>query len=411
MEFSETLRMSLRAIRSHRVRSSLSTVGVVIGVAAVITLVTLGTSLRVDILREFTGGHAPNMYVWAGPPGGQPGFGAQPVFTAHDIARLRGIDGVATVVPRGVLPVIALTHGEQTVSQNGIVATTPDQFRTRTFARGESFEQGKREVVLNPAAARLFDDRLSVGDRIGIRTADGGTETARVAGVLKRSSGNGQFDSGGSLPQVYVPTNPFYGSTVESPTQGTTQRVYPLVTVVAENHGTIPESKRAVKAYLRSNSDAARLTPDEYAIRVRTDRDLVNRVKDVLTTLTTFITSIAVISLVVAAIGIANIMLVSVTERTREIGIMKAVGAQNRDVLQVFLMQAVLLGVIGSVFGVALGALGGYAATQYVGLPLVFAYEVVPVAIGVGLLVGVVTGLYPAWNAARVDPIDALRYE
>ena len=127
--------------------------------------------------------------------------------------------------------------------------------------------------------------------------------------------------------------------------------------------------------------------------------------------LTTFITSIAVISLVVGAIGIANIMLVSVTERTREIGIMKAVGAQNRDVLPVFLTQAVLLGIIGSVFGVALGALAGYAATRYVGLPLVFAYEAVPVAIGVGLLVGVVTGLYPAWNAARVDPIDALRYE
>ncbi|WP_342764547.1 FtsX-like permease family protein [Haladaptatus sp. R4] len=101
----------------------------------------------------------------------------------------------------------------------------------------------------------------------------------------------------------------------------------------------------------------------------------------------------------------------SVTERTREIGIMKAVGAGNRDVLQLFLMQAVLLGVVGSIFGVALGAVGGYIATQYVGLPLVFAYEVVPLAIGVGILVGMVTGLYPAWNAARVDPIDALRYE
>ncbi|MFH5843380.1 ABC transporter permease [Haladaptatus sp. CMAA 1909] len=411
MEFSETLRMSIREIRSHRVRSSLSALGVVIGIAAVITLVTLGTSLRVEILQEFTGGHAPNVYVWAGPPGGQPGTGAQPVFTAHDIAHLRGLDGVAAVVPRGVLPVIALAHDGQTVSQNGIVATTPDQFRTREFAHGESFEQGKRQVVLNPAAARLFDDDLSVGDRIGIRTADGTTVHARVAGILARSSGNGQFDSGGSLPQVYVPTRPFYGSTVESPTRGTAQRVYPLVTVVAENHERIPESKRAVKSYLRSNSDAARLTPDEYDIRVRTDRDLVNRVRDVLTTLTTFITSIAVISLVVAAIGIANIMLVSVTERTREIGIMKAVGAQNRDVLQLFLTQAVLLGIIGSVFGVAIGALAGYAATRYVGLPLVFAYEAVPVAIGVGLLVGVVTGLYPAWNAARVDPIDALRYE
>ncbi|MGA9402079.1 ABC transporter permease [Haladaptatus sp.] len=411
MEFRETLRMSLRAIRSHRVRSSLSAFGVVIGIAAVITLVTLGTSLRVDILHEFTGGHAPNVYVWAGPPGGQAGFGAQPVFTAHDVDRLRHIDGVATVVPRGILPVIALSHGGQTVSQNQIVATTPAQFRTRKFAHGESFRQGKREVVVNPAAATMFDDTLRVGDTVEIRTSDGSTVRARVVGVLRHSNGNGQFDSGGSLPQVYVPTRPFYSSTVKSPTQGTDERVYPLLTVVAKNHATIPESKRAVKAYLHSSSDAVQLTPDKYAIRVRTDQDLVNRLKDVLTTLTTFITSIAVISLVVAAIGIANIMLVSVTERTREIGIMKAVGAQNRDVLQLFLMQAVLLGVVGSIFGVALGAVGGYVATQYVGLPLVFAYEVVPLAIGVGILVGMITGLYPAWNAARVDPIDALRYE
>ncbi|WP_458207773.1 ABC transporter permease [Haladaptatus sp. NG-SE-30] len=411
MEFGETLRMSLRAIRGHRVRSSLSAFGVVIGVAAVITLVTLGTSLRAEILSQVAGDQTPNMYVWVGPSGGQPGAGAQSVFTQHDIARLRRIDGVASVVPQGIVPVVALAHQGETVSQNNVVATTPAQFDDQQFAVGGAFEQGKREVVLNPLAARLFNDTATVGDRVSIRMVDGTTVDARVAGVLNSSDGTDQFEGGSARPRIYVPTRPFYSSTVESPTQGTEQHVYPLLTVVAENHGTIPETKAAVQSYLDSNSDATRLAPDEYAVRVQTDRDLVNRVKDLLTTLTTFVTSIAVVSLVVAALGIANIMLVSVTERTKEIGIMKAVGAQKRDVLQLFLTQAILLGIIGSIFGVILGAMGGYLATDYVGLPLVFAVEVVPVAIAVGLVVGVVTGLYPAWSAARVDPIDALRYE
>ncbi|WP_227356797.1 ABC transporter permease [Haladaptatus salinisoli] len=410
MEFGESLRMSLRAIRGHRVRSSLSAFGVVIGVAAVITLVTLGTSLRAEILSQFAGDRAPNMFVWVGPPGGGPGFGAQAAFTQHDIAGLRRLDGVAAVVPQGVVPVVALAHGGETVSQNDVVATTPAQFRNREFAAGGPFEQGKREVVLNPLAARLFEDGVTVGDRVSIRTASGETVSARVVGVLDGSGGTGRFDDG-ALPRAYVPTRPFYDSTVESPTQGTEQRVYPLLTVVAESHGEVPETKEKVRSYLRSDSDAARLAPDDYGVHVRTDRDLVRRVEELLTTLTTFVTSIAVVSLVVAALGIANVMLVSVTERTREIGIMKAVGAQKRDVLQLFLTQAILLGVIGSVFGVAVGAVGGYLATDYVGLPLVFAAEVVPVAIAVGLVVGMVTGLYPAWSAARVDPIDALRYE
>jgi len=100
-----------------------------------------------------------------------------------------------------------------------------------------------------------------------------------------------------------------------------------------------------------------------------------------------------------------------VTERTQEIGIMKAVGAQNRDVLQLFLLEAVLLGVFGAVAGVPVGILGAYAAAEYVGLSLVFPLEWFGIAVAVGLLVGVVAGLYPAWNAARTDPIDALRYE
>ncbi|MFC7082107.1 ABC transporter permease [Halorussus caseinilyticus] len=104
-------------------------------------------------------------------------------------------------------------------------------------------------------------------------------------------------------------------------------------------------------------------------------------------------------------------MLVSVTERTKEIGIMKAVGAQNRDVLQLFLLEAVLLGTFGSILGIPVGVGGAYLAGQYIGLSLVLPFEWFAIAVAVGVLVGVVAGLYPAWSAAKTDPIDALRYE
>ncbi|WP_433632376.1 ABC transporter permease [Halomicrococcus sp. NG-SE-24] len=411
MDPAETLRMSLRAIGSHRIRSSLSAFGIVIGIAAVVTLATLGTSLQADIVSQVAGDSAPNMYAWAGQSNGQPGASAQPVFTSHDVTAIRSLDGVADVVPRGFVATASVTYRGNTVSQSNVVATTPAKFDGQEFAAGGPFEQGSRQVVLNPLAARMFDRTASVGDRVTVRLSDGRRVEATVAGVLNSSQGTDQFEGQSSVPRVYVPTDPFYGQTVESPSQGVDQRVYPLLTVVAEDHEDVPAAKRQVRRYLRRNSDAATLRPDAYSFHVRTDEDLVEQVREILNTLTTFVTSIAVVSLVVASLGIANVMLVSVTERTREIGIMKAVGAQNSDVLQLFLLEAVLLGVFGSLFGVALGALGGYLATEYVGLPLVFAVEWVPIAVVVGIGVGVVTGLYPAWSAARVDPIDALRYE
>ncbi|MFC7115131.1 ABC transporter permease [Natronoarchaeum sp. GCM10025703] len=144
---------------------------------------------------------------------------------------------------------------------------------------------------------------------------------------------------------------------------------------------------------------------------MQTNEQFVEQIQNVLNTFTGFITGIAVISLVVGAIGIANIMLVSVTERTREIGIMKAVGFQNRDILQLFLVEAVILGLIGSVVGILVGILGGYAVTRVLDLPFTFPLEWAVIAVVVGIVVGVVAGLYPAWDGARTDPIEALRYE
>jgi putative ABC transport system permease protein len=413
MEFAESLRLSLRSIRGHKLRSALTTLGVVIGVAAVITFVTLGTSLRADVLGQVGGERQPNVYVWAGPEGenGGPGAGAQPVFTTHDVDQLREIQGVESVVPRGVVPTAAISAGNDTVAQRQVIATSPAYFDPGDFAGGRSFRQGSREVVLNEQAANLFDGLVIVGQNVTIRLASGRSIEAEVVGLLNGSTAGGPFEGLESQPLVFVPTDSFYETTIERPATGESQRVYPTLTVVAEDFAAVPETKAGVRAYLTNESDAAQLVPDDYAFSVETDQDLVDQLKELLNTLTNFVTGIAVISLVVGSIGIANIMLVSVTERTKEIGIMKAVGAQNRDVLQLFLLEAVLLGVLGAVVGIPVGILGAYAAAQYIGLSLVLPYEWFAIAVVVGVLVGVVAGIYPAWSAAKTDPIDALRYE
>jgi putative ABC transport system permease protein len=412
MDAAESLRLSWRAIRSHKLRSALTVLGVVIGVGAVITFVTLGASLQADILSQVGGERSPNVYVWAGPEGenGGPGAGAQPVFTERDLDELRALSGVSAVVPRGIVPTAAITSGGDTVAQRQVIATSPASFDSASFVAGRPFRTGEREVVLNERAARLFETQPTVGDEVTLRLASGESADAEVVGLLNASAG-GPFAGLDGQPLVFVPTDPFYGTTVESPTSGETQRVYPTVTVVAEDFGAVADAQSGVQAYLDNRSDAAALVPDDYAFSVRTDQDLVDQIEELLSTLTDFVTGIAVISLVVGSIGIANMMLVSVTERTQEIGIMKAVGAQKRDVLQLFLLEAVLLGVFGAVAGVPVGILGAYAAAEYVGLSLVFPLEWFGIAVAVGLLVGVVAGLYPAWNAARTDPIDALRYE
>ncbi|MFC6726871.1 ABC transporter permease, partial [Halobium palmae] len=165
-------------------------------------------------------------------------------------------------------------------------------------------------------------------------------------------------------PRFYLPARPFYRTTVESPSQGVDQRAYPQLTVVADTQR-VEAAKAGVRAYLTEESDARQLLPEGIGVSVRSSGDIVERVQSVITRVTRFVTGVAVISLVVGAFGIANVMLVSVTERTNEIGIMKAVGATNRDTMQLFLTEAGLLGTLGAVLGVPLGLAVGYGAADY----------------------------------------------
>ncbi len=414
MNLLESVRMSWRAIRDHPLRSVLTTLGIVIGIAAVITFVTLGTSLQAAIIGDVAGGTSPEMTATAGPPsqdgpGGPDSDSAVPVFTERDLGEMRNLSNVQRVVPRGTVQTAALARGDQRVAWQRVTATTPAGIEDREYASGRPFRQGAPEVVVNDPAARLFSPNLSVGDTLVVELGRNRSVEATVVGVVNATASG--FGPPGADTEVIVPTDPFYDTTVESPATGTTQRAYPEVTVLATDFDAVDGVEADVEDYLEADSDARLLKPGSYEFSVQTNEQLVEQIRGILDTLTGFITGIAVLSLLVGSIGIANIMLVSVTERTREIGIMKAVGAQNRDVLQLFLVESVILGVIGAVVGTGLGVAGGYAAAEFIGFPVVYPFEWFAIAVGVGIVVGVLAGLYPAWNAARVDPIEALRRE
>ncbi|MGA9400096.1 ABC transporter permease [Haladaptatus sp.] len=420
MNVLESIRISWRNIREHKLRSTLTTLGVIIGVAAVITFVTLGASLQADIVNTVAGGNAATMYVSAQSPSqnGIPNFGGtggQTIFTEHDVGGIRSLDGVEAAVPESGVAASTVAYNGSTVGRQWVVVTSPPYFdvKNQRFISGGSFQNGKREVVLNKPAARMFGDgNVSVGDSITVtRAANGEQINATVTGIVKPSGDSTLGLDSGPTPRIFAPTDPFYQRTVYSPAAKQNQRVYGRILVLANDPARVDAVQGRVYTYLGEHSDAKQLKSNNYKFKVTTQEELVNQVKRVSDTFTAYISGIALISLIVGAIGIANIMLVSVTERTREIGIMKAVGAQSADVLQLFLFEAILLGMFGSALGALVGYLGGYVAAQLIGLPLTFRVEWFGIAVVVGVFVGIVAGIYPAWDASHTNPIDALRYE
>jgi len=405
----QTLRIAWRALRRNVLRSFLTMLGVIIGVAAVIAMVAIGEGAKFRVQQVFSSRGSNLILILAGATssgGARGGFGSLPTLTWEDLQAIRNeVPGVrqAAAVTRGIMPVSSEDQNWTTV----VVGTDPEYFGLRNwrvlygnlFTQVEQEGQAKVAILGQTVAGRLFGaGDAALGQTIRIRNVP-----FRVIGVLDRKGqspmGEDQDDA------VTIP-----GNTFQSKIQGGLQKYIRGVilagAVAAED---TPRLETRIQALLRERH---RLQPgQENDFSTRNLTELAGAQEQGTRTLTALLASIAGVSLLVGGIGIMNIMLVSVTERTREIGLRMAVGARPSDILAQFLVEALVLSVAGGLIGVALGIGTADRLAARFEWPLLVQPGMVLLAVGFSALVGVGFGLYPAYKASRLDPIEALRYE
>jgi putative ABC transport system permease protein len=409
MTLLQTLRTAWRALRLNAMRSFLTMLGVIIGVMAVIAMVAIGEGAKFRVEQTFAGMGANLILVRSGATtsgGARGGYGSLPTLTWDDLRAIRTeLTAVryASAVTRSVTPVSSEAQNWTTV----IIGVNAEYFALRSWkARsGQPFtaveEDGaaKVAVVGQTVVDSLFGPGADpVGQSLRIRNIP-----FEIVGMLE---GKGQSPMGDDQDDaVYIPASTFQ-SKIEG---GLQQFIRGVIVVSAVSSEATGRAERQIQALLRERHRIAPEAENDFSTRNLTD--LANASQESTRALTALLASIAAVSLLVGGIGIMNIMLVSVTERTREIGLRMAVGARPRDILAQFLVEALALSLAGGVIGVALGLAVAERLAARFGWPLLIRADMVILAMVFAALVGVVFGLYPAYRASRLNPIEALRYE
>ena len=392
----ELLRLALSRLRTNRLRAALTMLGVIIGVASVVALVGVGqgtTSRITDDLASL----GTNLLTVSPTEQSQDGSTSLSLEDASAIADVPGVAGVAPEVSTSQ-EVSAATESTTTT----IVGTTsayPD-VRAYTVWQGSrltpvSVEHELRVAVLGKSVA----DDLGLGeDAIGTPISIGGIGFT-VIGILQPKGGSGFQDPDDQVLVPVAAVQKYFvgGDSVRS------------IGVSVASDADMDTTNARITALLRARHDLALTDDDDFEIFDQTQ--LLAAASSISGTLTLLLGGIASISLVVGGIGIMNIMLVSVRERTREIGIRKAIGARGLDILAQFLVEALTLSLLGGLLGVALGLGVSALIAQVAGWSFAFTPTTLIAAVASSLLVGVVFGVWPARQAARLDPIAALRYE
>jgi putative ABC transport system permease protein len=403
-----TFRLALRALLRNKMRSFLTMLGIIIGVSAVIAMVAIGEGAKAQVEKQFAAMGTSLLIVMSGSSsagGARGGFGSQPTLTWDDLKAIQTeVSSVrsAAAVLRSSASLISEDQNWTTTVQG----TTPEYFEIRTWsvANGSGITQsdvegGTKVIVLGQTVgSRLFGSGDPVGQVVRIKNTP-----FQVVGVLqaKGQSPTGQdYDDG-----AFVPVTTF-----QSKIQGGLQKyLNGTIFVSALSAADTARAQTAVTNLLRDRHRVPNGTDDDFSIRNLTE--IAGAQQEGTKTMTTLLLSIALVSLLVGGIGIMNIMLVSVTERTREIGVRMAVGAKPHHILAQFLVEALTLSLLGGLLGVAIGVAGGARLASTFGWPILVRPDIVVVSVVFSGLVGVGFGLYPARKASLLDPIEALRYE
>ena len=405
MKITDNLKVAFGALRSNPMRSFLTALGVVIGVTAVIMMVSIGEGARALITNQIRGLGSNLLMITSGRM--QQGRDENRRGTA-------GAFGSGISLDNDVVPIIAAcpsiqnvapeAGGNQTVStgtssvQTSVIGTTPAYpvIRNLTMAGGSFFtdleEQAARKVAVlgNDVVTQLFPDQDPIGQSIKI-----GHVKFTVIGTLA-TKGQSGFMSNDDV--VYIPL-----LTAQRRLQG--NRRLRMIYAQARSEDVMDQAAAEVDAALLAYLE------DENAYMVSNQADTLSTAQQMTTTLTLLLAGIAGISLLVGGIGIMNIMLVSVTERIREIGIRKAIGAREEEILGQFLLEAATLSLLGGVIGIILGFVGAAVLAKVLSFPTSISTTATVLAFCISLAIGLFFGVYPARKASQLDPIVALRHE
>lgn len=399
MSLLEALRGALFSLRTNKLRTGLTMLGIIIGIAAVIAVVTIGLGGKAAIMQEMEK-NGINLFVLYTKSAGQTDQAVENSLTIQDGESLsRALPQVKTLLPTSV------EYTELEVNQKRssamIAGTTPEfaDLRRREIAKGrffseEEFSADRRVVVIDQTLSEtLFGAGNPLGQQVIIQNVP-----CRVIGVLaKDKSAFAQFDVGPKNAYAYIPWGSWsdiFQSTQVDQLEGATYQETDL-------EGAISSAKRLL--------NVRHGTTNQY--EVFNVQQLVQSASQITRILTIFIVMVAGISLLVGGIGIMNIMLVSVTERTREIGLRKAVGAKERDILTQFLLEAVVLSLLGGIVGIALGVGSAQLVAYLLQWPPLLSGWAILFAVTFSIGVGLFFGFYPALKAAKLEPITALHYE
>lgn len=440
MELREAVQLSWTNIKGHKLRNFLAVLSVTIGIAAVIAVVTMSMGFQGMLLDVLTKDMLRANMISVVVEGSQSLFGMDRVFSERDVERVRQMEGVKAADVFSSVSGNPLKYEGRLLPGN-VRITTSQEIIPLDSGR---FVQGPGEVVIGVEPARTICERVItqelganadkeeikkhcehpgrtpdiaqkiLGRKVELKYIDREkkvhTEELQIVGIVKES----QFISG----RVSYVSIDYQGFT--ETIDGQEVAVFTGIVVSVADIGQLSSVAQELKEYFDSyESDARKLLGDEKKVEINTLQEIIDEIKKEFAQFTTWIGAVAVVALLVGMIGVMNIMLITVKERTREIGVMKATGATQGGVLKLFLTESIFICVIGAILGIAAGI--GLAELfnrltvalfeMEEAIPLVFVWDWYAIAVMTGIVVGVLSGLYPAWQAARVNPIEALRYE
>jgi len=401
--------VAMRALLRNKLRSFLTALGVVIGVGAVIAMTSIGAGAKARVEKTFEEMGSNMLILRSGSTrsgGARGGAGTQPSLTWDDLRAIQEeIQSVERVAPHLQTSAQALAEGQNWGTS--VQGTTPDSFALRTWTVGSGSCFSDTDVETGAKGAVVGQ---TVVDNLFGPLADPVGQVVRVNRVPFEIVGvaakKGQSNFGQDQDDViFVPV-----STYRSKLQGGLQQyIAGSVYVGVASQAQATRAQGEIEELLRRRHRIREGNPDDFSVRNLSDMAAAQQ--EGAETMTLLLAGIALVSLVVGGIGIMNIMLVSVTERTREIGLRMAIGAKPRDILTQFLVEAIALSLIGGALGVAFGWGAAMLLVQRFGWPMLLQPEMVTLSLGFSAFVGVGFGLWPALKASRLDPIQALRYE